>query len=147
VQNKVSFDVEYQPGKIEAVGYKDGKESGRFHLVTTEEPAALTLSVDRAVIDSGYGDIAYVTIEMVDASGNLVKNADTQISISVSGAGELIAIGSGNPSSEESYVGNQHQTFQGRLLAIIRSTDEIGQISVTAQCETLAPATIQLESK
>jgi beta-galactosidase len=29
-QNKVSFDVEYQPGILEAVGYKDGQEKFRI---------------------------------------------------------------------------------------------------------------------
>ena len=54
----------------------------------------------------------------------MVKHGEPLISVEVSGAGELIAIGSGNPLSEEMYTGNQHKAYQGRLLAILRSTRE-----------------------
>lgn len=146
VQNKVSFDVVYQPGRIEAVGYLNGQESGRYQLVTTGETAALGISVDRAAIHSGCADLAFVTIVLLDAEGRLVKNGDVEVTVDVSGAGELIAIGSGNPCSEESYTGSHHLTFQGRLLAVVRSTQEPGEITVTALSDGLPPATIQLES-
>jgi beta-galactosidase len=59
----------------------------------------------------------------------------------------LIAIGSGNPRSDEPYTGNQHHAFQGRLLAIVRSTMDAGEIIVTAQVENLPQASLQLETE
>ena len=76
-----------------------------------------------------------------------VKHGEPLISVEVSGAGELIAIGSGNPISEESYMGNRHKAFQGRLLAILRSAAEAGSITVTAQIEGLPAATLDLEAR
>ncbi len=147
VQNKVSFDVEYQPGRIEAIGYKDGKQTGRFELVTTGEPAALQLCADQATLRSGCNDLAFVTVELRDQAGNLIKSRDIPVSVEVRGAGELIAIGSGNPCSEESYTGSQHLTFQGRLLAVIRSMEETGEITLTAKSEGLSAAAIQLNCR
>ena len=147
VENKVSFDVPYQPGTIEAIGYSNGKETGRTRLMTASEPALLCLTVDRQVIQSGRGDLAYVTIEVQDKNGVIVKHGEPLISVETSGAGELLAIGSGNPISEELYIGNRHKAFQGRLLAILRSAAEAGSITVTAQIEGLPAATLDLEAR
>ena len=103
VENKVSFDVPYQPGTIEAVGYNGGKETGRHHLVTASTPSALHLSPDRPVIQAGGADLAYVTIEIQDQHFVMVKHGELLISVEVGGAGELIANGSGNPLSDEMY--------------------------------------------
>jgi beta-galactosidase len=146
VQNKVSFDVPYQPGIIEAVGYTSGKETGRTCLTTASEPAFLSLTVDRPVIQSGSGDLAYVTIDVQDKNGVVVKHGEPMISVEVSGA-KLIAIGSGNPLSDELYQGNQHKAYQGRLLAILRSPAEAGSITVVAQTERLPVARLDLEAR
>ena len=145
VQNKASFDVTYQPGTIEAVGYTGGKETGRTRLVTAASPAALRVTPDRAVIQAGCGDLAYVTIEVQDRDGVTVKHGEPLISLEVSGAGELIAVGSGNPLSDEMYVGSQHKAYHGRLLAIVRSAAQAGVVTLTARAEGLSAATIELQ--
>jgi beta-galactosidase len=144
-QNKASFDVVYQPGVIEAVGYTGEVEAGRTRLATATSPAALRATADRSVIQAGGGDLAYVTIEVQDQHGVLVKHGEPLITLAVSGAGELIAVGSGNPLSDEPYVGNQHKAYHGRLLAIVRSAAQAGAVKLTAQAEGLAAATIELQ--
>jgi beta-galactosidase len=146
-QNKVSFDVTYQPGFIEAVGYTGGRETGRTRLVTASEPAVLSVTADRAVIRAGGGDIGYVTIEVQDRDGVMVKHGEPFIGMEVTGAGELIAIGSGNPLSDEMYVGNQHKAYHGRLLAIVRSAAQAGNITLTAHTEGLPAANIELQAR
>ncbi|MCU0501083.1 MAG: DUF4982 domain-containing protein, partial [Anaerolineae bacterium] len=145
VQNKASFDVVYQPGVIEAIGYTGGVETGRARLVTASRPAALCATADRAVIQAGGADLAYVTIEVQDEHGVPVKHGEPLISVEVSGAGELVAIGSGNPLSEEPYQGSQHKAYHGRLLAIVRSGAQAGVVKLTARTEGLATATVDLK--
>ena len=147
VENKVSFDVPYQPGTIEAVGYNGGKETGRHRLVTASTPSFLQLSLDRPVIRAGGSDLAYVTIEIQDQHGVMVKHGEPLISVEVSGAGELIAIGSGNPLSDEMYQADQHKAFQGRLLVILRSVERAGSITVTARMEGVPESVLTLESR
>jgi len=146
-QNKAGFEVPYQPGVIEAVGYTGGKETGRARLVTDSGPFALRLTADRALLKAGSVDIAYVTIEVVDKDGVLVQHGEPTISVAAHGAGELLAIGSGNPLSEELYVGSQRKAFHGRLLAIVRTTGQAGEITVQAQAEGLPAAEVQLQVK
>jgi beta-galactosidase len=99
------------------------------------------------VIKAGCGDLAYVTIEVQDRDGVVVKHGEPIIGVEVSGAGELIAIGSGNPLSDEMYVGNQHKAYHGRLLAIVRSAAQAGVITLTAQAEGLPAARIELQTQ
>ncbi len=93
VKNKTRFDVVYQPGTIEAVGYKSGKETGRHKLVTSSAPAALRLVPDQDAIKADVGSIAYVDITVEDQAGVLVRHIEPEISVEVSGPGVLIAIG------------------------------------------------------
>ena len=70
VQNKASFDVTYQPGTIEAVGLhrrqRDRALPPGDGLRTRRRCAC---HADRAVIQAGGGDLAYVTIEVQDQRG------------------------------------------------------------------------------
>ena len=97
------------------------------------------------MIQAGCGDLAYVTIEVQDQDGVTVKHGEPLISLEVSGAGELIAVGSGNPLSDEMYVGSQHKAYHGRLLAIVRSAAQAGVVTLTARAEGLSAATIELQ--
>ena len=147
VENKASFDVPYQPGRIEAIGFRRGKETGRHSLVTASNPSALHLSADRPVIQAGGGDLAYVTIEVLDSDGVLVKNGAPLISLEISGVGELLGSGSGNPRSEEVYTASQQKAYHGRLLAVVRSTAQAGLISLTARTDGLPEASIELQTQ
>jgi beta-galactosidase len=143
-QNKVSFEVAYAPGTLEAVGYRSGRETGRTTLTTAGAPAALRLTPDRTSIGAAAGDLSYVTVEVVDAAGAVVRHATNQVMLNVTGAGELIAIGTANPVSEELYVETQRAAYEGRLMAVVRSTGQAGAISIQATAQGLALAEVVL---
>jgi beta-galactosidase len=146
VKNKVEFDVTYQPGEITAVGYSNGKETGRSSLHTAGAPAALRLTTDRAQLRATYGDLAYVTVEVVDTAGAVVKHAEPEIVLEASGAGDLLAVGTANPISEELYAGDRRKAFAGRLMAVVRSRGEAGEITLKAAAEGLAGGEMRLKA-
>jgi beta-galactosidase len=146
-QNKATFDATYQPGIIEAVGYSAGKEVSRTSLRTAGASAALRLIPDRDTIDSQYGDLAYITVEIVDQDACVVPTAEHEVTFEVSGAGELIAVGTANPLSEESYVGKQRKSWHGRLLAVVRSSGQVGDIVFKAHADGLPSSEIRLNAK
>ncbi|MEN6480384.1 MAG: glycoside hydrolase family 2 TIM barrel-domain containing protein, partial [Anaerolineales bacterium] len=115
-RNKASFDVTYEPGTLEAVGYCAGQPVSRATLSSTGAPAALRLAVDRGALPAGRGEVAYVAVEIIDAQGCRVPYADLPVTLTVTGAGELLAIGSANPAREEPYVGATRRAYEGRLL-------------------------------
>ncbi|HCE17102.1 MAG TPA: beta-galactosidase [Anaerolinea thermolimosa] len=146
-ENKVAFEVTYQPGVLEVIGYRHGQEAGRTSLKTTGDPFALRATPDRAALRAEYGDLAYVTVEIVDREGAVVRYADTLVSLEVEGAGELIAVGSANPVSEEPYVGNQRKAYQGRLMVVVRTTGQAGEIVLKASAEGLKDTTLRLQAE
>jgi beta-galactosidase len=146
-QNKASFEVAYAPGTLEAVAHTGGQETGRTTLTTADAPVALRLTPDRAMIGAAVGDLSYVTVEVVDAQGAVVRHATHQVTLEVTGAGELIAIGTPDPRSEERYVGAQRAAYEGRLMAVVRSTGQAGAIQLQASAEGLAPGEIQLAAQ
>jgi beta-galactosidase len=144
-QNKAVFEAIYQPGTITALGFKQGQETGRTTLSTTSAPAALRLTADRQAIQAAYGDLAFITVEIVDQDGARVKYAGQEVSCEVSGVGALIAVGAANQESEELYTAQRRKACEGRLLAVVRSQGEAGEIRVKAQAEGLAEAQVTIK--
>ncbi|HET8846439.1 MAG TPA: DUF4982 domain-containing protein, partial [Ktedonobacteraceae bacterium] len=146
-QNRVTFDVTYQPGTIEAVGYCGGKEASRTFLKTAGAPVALRLAPDRDAIRCDYGDLAYITIEIVDQHGYVVKYTELEVFFEVMGAGELLAVGTANPMSEEPYVGNRRKAWNGRLLAVVRSSGQPGEMVLRAHADGLLSSELRLQAR
>jgi beta-galactosidase len=72
--------------------------------------------------------------------------AEDNIYFTVKGAGKILAVGNSNPLSEESYVGNQRKVYRGRALVVVKSTDEAGDIRLTAQADGLDGAEILIKT-
>jgi beta-galactosidase len=146
VRNTAIFEVTYEPGTIEAIGYTDGVETGRESLATAGEPVALRLTSDRAGLNNEEADLAYVTVEIVDADGNRVPWGRDTVTVSVNGAGTLAALGTADPLSEELYTGPSRAAYQGRLMAVVRANDLSGEITVEATARGLADARLEIEA-
>ncbi|MDY8025490.1 glycoside hydrolase family 2 TIM barrel-domain containing protein [Paenibacillus polymyxa] len=140
VKLTASFDVMYSAGTIEAIAYKDGIESARETLTTSGAPVSVKLTVDRESIKAEYGDLAYITAEVVDKNGDPVSYAENDITFNVSGNGDLIAIGSGDPVSEEFFTANHRKLFKGKALAVIRSNGNAGEVIIEATADGLNAA-------
>ncbi|MDN5276317.1 MAG: beta-galactosidase [Clostridiales bacterium] len=74
-----------------------------------------------------------------------MHNADTNIYFTASGVGSVLAVGSGNPVSEEMYVGNQRRIYQGRAMVVVRANGEVGNIVLTASAEGIPSTSIVIE--
>lgn len=140
-------DVEYQPGELKAVAYKDGQRIAE-QVVRTAGPARqLVLAADRTELLADELDVCYVTIQAMDEHGVLNEFADHAVSITVSGPGTLAATGNGDPTSMESFKSPEVRLFAGKAMAIIRPNEGLGgTITVRAEAEGMEPAQIVLES-
>lgn len=141
-----SFDVTYATGKLEAVGFTDNKEMNRHSIQSTGEPAAIRLSADRSQLNGLFGDLSYITAEVVDAEGNVVTDAENMLYFAASGGGSLLAVGNGNPKSTEKYTGNVRSVYNGIATAVVRGGGGKGKgkgdILLTVSGEGLKPASI-----
>ncbi|HTY89173.1 MAG TPA: glycoside hydrolase family 2 TIM barrel-domain containing protein [Candidatus Acidoferrum sp.] len=139
------FAVPYSPGELRAIGYLGGREIARVSLRTVGAPAGLRLTPDRSTIHNDRNDLSFVTVEVVDQDGNLVPNAAIPVRFEISGAGELAAVGSGNPRLPESFQQPKRTTFEGRCLAIVRPLGRSGKVTLQAEADGLASATTTLQ--
>lgn len=143
-KNKVRFDVIYTPGEIMAVGYSGGQEVGRETIRTAGAPAMLKITADRAEIKSTNNDLSYITISAVDAAGERIRWYEDAISLEIEGPAELIALGSGNPTSTELFGADHRNAYEGRVLAIIRSTGTAGRAILRAKAQNLQEAEYEI---
>ncbi|MEM3648745.1 MAG: glycoside hydrolase family 2 TIM barrel-domain containing protein [Thermoproteota archaeon] len=142
-----SFKVVYEPGELVAVGYKEGIEASRYVLKTAGKPANIRLKPDRSVIKAEFGNLSYVTVELVDAAGNVCHNASNNIYFTACGVGSIVAVGNANPVSEEMYVGNQRKVHEGRAMVVVRSNGEAGEIVLTATADGIPPAWVAIRAQ
>jgi beta-galactosidase len=136
------FDVPYQPGELRAIGLISGKEVANTTLKTAGSAKQLRLTADRSAIRADRNDLSYVTVEIVDEQGAVVPNADIPVRFTLTGAGELAAIGSASPNDAASFKAPLRKTYQGRCIAILRPKGGPGQITLKAEAANLKSATI-----
>jgi beta-galactosidase len=139
------FELTYEPGALEAVGYENGVPVSRQVLRTAGTPAQLRLTPDRNSLNAVFGDLSYITAELLDAEGNLCHNADNLVYFTASGAGSVLAVGNGNPLSKEMYVGNQRRIYEGRAIVVVRTNGEKGEIVLTASAEGIQPVSTTIK--
>jgi beta-galactosidase len=136
------FDVPYAPGELRAIGLVNRKEVARTVLKTSGAPKKLKLIADRKNIRADRNDLSYVTVEVVDANGQRVPNAEIPVRFSVTGSGEIAAQVSSNPHDAVSFHASTRKTFEGRCVAILRPNNSSGEIQLRAEADGLEPAEI-----
>ena len=143
---RAHFKVPFEPGVLRVVGhFADGSECSEV-LHTPADPAAVVLTSDKETLLADGRDIAFVEISTVDVNGIPVGNARNRIRVEVSGAGRLVGLDNGD-STDYSYKGDNRRLFSGKLLAMIESTLEPGEITVRAYSEGLENAELRLVSE
>lgn len=143
---KAVFEVDVEPGRLEAVAYVDGSERARTSLCSASGDVRLDAEAEHDRITADSTDLAYIPIVLRDADGNLVHAADRLITVEVGGAGVLAALGSARPDQTERFDTGHHTTFDGRALAIVRPTGA-GEITVTITADGCEPRIVRLHAE
>jgi beta-galactosidase len=148
----LSWSVPFAPGTLTAVARRrDGAsalEAARDELRTAGPAHAVRLTPERKVMGTDRRSLAYLIAEIVDADGVVLPNACRPVTFRVeppdTGAplGVLAGLDNGRQESAEPYQGTDtRDTFNGRALAIVRSTGRSGPITLSATSPGLLPAT------
>jgi len=134
------FQVPYAPGELRAVSLAQGRKVAELAFKTTGPPAKIRLHADRTRIRRDRRDLAFVSVEMLDAAGEFVPDAAVPVTFSVSGAGELAGAGSANPKDPLSFRKPRVRTYHGRCLAVLRPNGASGAIQLRCGAVGLTPA-------
>ena len=143
------WDVEYRSGQLKAVGIRRD-ESGQQRVEciqkTAGEPAAVRLSSEESHIRADGTGIAHIAATIVDKAGTMVPYAGHDIFFKVEGPGMLIGVENGDPIDTSNYKLNHRRAFHGMMLAIVRSTERGGKITISAESEGLSPGSCTVVS-
>ena len=144
---KARFTVPYQPGRLEVLG---GSES--FVLVTAGPPARLRFIEPGSIqANPDCGDctdrrLHIAVAEIQDASGTRHPGADRPVKFTVTGGGRILAVGSGDLTSTESYRQNPRRSYQGRTLVVVDAdAADASTIMLRAEAEGLEPAEARVQ--
>jgi beta-galactosidase len=113
--------VTYEPGEITVIAYKAGREWARETVKTAGAPAALQARADRTALTGDGRDLAFVTVRVVDKTGELAPRAHDRVRFTVEGPAELVATDNGDPTSFESFQSPERAAFNGLVLGIVRT--------------------------
>ena len=94
----------YQPGKVVAIGYKNGKRILTETVETTRPASRIVLKADRQTMKADGRDVSVVTVEVQDNKGRIVPNACPMLTFRLEGEGRIIGVGNGDPA----YLGEDH---------------------------------------
>lgn len=94
----------YQPGKVVAIGYKNGKRILTETVETTRPASKIVLKADRQTIKADGRDVSVITVEVQDNKGRIVPDACPMLTFRLEGEGRIIGVGNGDPA----YLGEDH---------------------------------------
>jgi len=140
--------IRYEPGKLKVVAYKNNKFWATDIVKTTGKATQLKLSADRTMITGDGKDLAFLTLTVLDAEGNIVPDANQLVTFEISDPGEIVATDNGNPADLVSFSSKRRNAFSGYALAIVRgSLVKKTSFTVTAKAEGLKSATVIIKLK
>ncbi|EHQ31186.1 glycoside hydrolase family 2 protein [Mucilaginibacter paludis] len=86
-----TFDLaKFEPGKIQAIGYINGKKTIESTRETAGKPAAIKLTFDYSGKGASDNDVIFVYASVVDDKGTVVPDANPQVDFSVDGDAQII---------------------------------------------------------
>lgn len=136
-------NIIYQPGEIQAIGYKNGKQVTEKTVRTTGAPYSISMNPYRDEIENG--DTAIVNIDILDSNGISVPTADNELYFEIEG-GIFIGNGNGNPGDHSSEKIPVRRAFNGRCQLLVKA-DKTGEIKIIASSDGLISAECKVEVK
>lgn len=138
------FELNYVPGELLAVGYRDGKEIGRHRLRSAGKANALRVEANRQTLPADGQSLAFLTADIVDEAGIWNRWEQIPVTVRVEGEATLLGFDSAAPSQEGSYQAATWNTWDGRVMAVVRSTEKDGPVRVHFSTPGLTEAEITL---
>ena len=144
----LQWNVNYEAGTLEAIGYKKGKKL-TSKVETTGTPYKVVVSPDKTILTADGKDATVINISITDEKGREVPVADNMVKFYLSGDAKIIGVGNGDPSSHEpdqcAEGAWQRSAFNGKCQVILQAGKSSGTIQFEAKVNGLQSATLNLK--
>lgn len=142
----LTWDVPYSQEELVVVGYnRQGKEIARQTITHIGPPATLQVKADRECIKADGRDVVQLEITVLDENGKVVPDHEVPVEIQVEN-GVLLGMDNGRPDCREAYRSGKRETFRGLAYAVVQSTQEQGEITMTLRAPQLEPITVTVST-
>lgn len=142
------WKVAYEPGTITAVAYDAaGREIARDSHTSFGDSKRIVLKADKTVLRADGEDMCFVTVETRDENGNPVENAADYVQAQVSGPGRILGMDNGDSTDYDNYKTTVRKLFSGKLLVVVGSRQEAGEITLTLSGRGLESGNLVLRAE
>ena len=142
----LSWDVPYEPGEIEVVGYYEEKEVCRYKVQTTGASTVIDAQADTTTLQADGRSVAQIEIRLLDDEGRNDLTACNELSFTLDGDAEIIGIDNGRPDCHELWKETKSRTaFNGMAYCIIRAGKNPGEVKLTVEGDNLKAAQLTLK--
>jgi beta-galactosidase len=154
----LQWSVPYTAGNLTAVAYDEAGEVLARHSVVTagtahsleawiESPYTGRGGNSSEIVANGQ-DAALVGVRLLDALGNLVPNADVNVSFSIQGPATVVGVANGDPADHGPDKAEWRRTFHGLARCIIASSmsGATGNVVLTASAAGVQPSHVVLQA-
>lgn len=137
----------YAKGRLDAVAYDEkGTVIARDTEESFKDASEIVLKPDKTTALADGQDLVFVEINMLDGEGREVRNANNRVTVEVSGAGRLVGLDNGDSTDYDSYKGVSRRLFMGKLLAIIATNCEKGDIIIKVSSKGMETASVLVQA-
>ncbi|MBO4331007.1 MAG: DUF4982 domain-containing protein, partial [Oscillospiraceae bacterium] len=140
--------VPYRAGTLEAKAYDaGGAVIAETKRTSFSEGRKIALSAERTVLEGGCGDIAFITVTVLDGQGREVENAADRVHVELSGPGVLLGMDNGDSTDRDGYKVYSRRLFSGKLLIMVGAQEGGGDIKLKVSGRGLESAELTLSVK
>lgn len=149
----LEWEATYQPGKVVAVGYKNGKKIKTETIETTGNAAIIVPVADRNTIKADGKDVAVVNIALKDKKGRFVPTACNELTLHIDGNARILGVGNGDPSFKDVERPTDDvknftvKAFNGYAQVLVQSTPDAGNVELTISSNGLKTAQTKITTK
>ncbi len=149
----LAWDAVYQPGKVTATGYKNGKKAMTAKVETSGAPAKINAAADRQLIKADNHDVAVVNITLSDSKKRFVPDGCVTLDLAVDGPVRILGVGNGDPAWQDAERPADPmsrtfkvKTFNGMAQVILQAAgNEAATATLAVSSEGLQPATVSVD--
>lgn len=132
------WQIPYKEGTLHAVAYDEkGNVIATDIRTSFTDATSLLVKADKTDLLANGNDLIFVEISATDVNGNPVENANNRVHVSLEGPGCLLGLDNGDSTDYDQYKSYSRRMFSGKLLAVVSSTFESGQITLKVTSEGL----------
>lgn len=116
----IEWTATYEPGKLEATGYRNGKKVLKTVVETTGTAEAIEATAWNSTYKGDGSDLTIIDLTLTDNKGRRVPDANIDVDVAVTGDASILGYGNGDPgfkSAERPAPGTDRQHFTVKTIA------------------------------